>query len=231
MKRALYSLLLLLPALALAEPVTLRLKQKVGDVTRHSFTIKMTVENEPFSLLTEVQHRVAKVSDDQSLEIEEVVKYLTMVSGSETIDLTTEADNEPEESTLTFAANGQLTKSSVDEEDETLYRFADCMQFIAPEKAVEVGAKWSANYVTEKRPGAVAGSINFVFAAKEEVGGFSCAKVTFESKESEGDKPATGTGTFWIRITDGVLVQMNGKFSNLPFGEPVDAEVESKLIP
>ena len=120
MKRALYSLLLLLPALALAEPVTLRLKQKVGDVTRHSFTIKMTVENEPFSLLTEVQHRVAKVSDDQSLEIEEVVKYLTMVSGSETIDLTTEAENEPEESTLTFAANGQLTKSSVDEEDESV---------------------------------------------------------------------------------------------------------------
>ncbi|MBL8048831.1 MAG: hypothetical protein JNJ45_09120 [Chthonomonas sp.] len=224
-------LLVLVAPLAMADQkYDLARKAKVGDTSKQKIVMKMPFEGESFEYTMHETAKVVKVEEDGTVELEQVTEYVKLITGGETIDLTTE-ELEPEKATEKYAKNGKFLSAEDMDGDDTIFRIHHLVDFIRPDKVVGKGDEWTFEFDTKDRSGAKSGAAKFKFAEVEKVGSFECAKVTFSAEEKEGDKPATSEGTYWIRLSDGAMIKGEVKCKNFPDEEPTDAELTFELMP
>lgn len=228
--------LLLLTSLATAgnfaeEKYDLSIRRKVGDVQTRQIVMKLQEDGAPFEYTLSERSKLAKVGEDGSLEFETVVTYLKMVAGGETIDLAGEAEIEPETSKEKVAKNGKFLSADNIEGDDTVFRVHHLLDFIRPDSVVGIGTEWTHEFDTEKREGAVKGSIKFKVESKQKVGAFECLKISFKSAESEGADPGSAEGATFIRISDGAVIKSSAKIKNFPYESPIEAEISQELVP
>lgn len=130
-----------------------------------------------------------------------------------------------------FSVNGAYLPSQ-DDKGRMAARFGNLTAFVFPEKAVAIGESWQYEVKANPKVGTWAASSTYKLLGKETIGDFDAYKTEVDYQESEGDEwqRLSATGTRWISVEDGILVQEK-LYVKAPYGvETLHIEIESKRV-
>lgn len=210
------------PALA-DETFDLRRPPKEGVNLTFALTAEFDFGGMTGKFLSDLGWKVLKVESDGRYRVETQMKGGRLDMGGQDMEM-------PEQpaSTLVFGPRGELIELIGEGTGADELRFQSLNMVVAPEKPVAVGDKWTYEIKGDSKKGSVDGVANYELAAVETVGGVRVLKITFNYKETKGDKPASSAGTFWVTADDNLLFRMEAQYTNAPVGgapEPVDMKV------
>lgn len=213
---------------AAAETYTLIRTPKVGEKASYKFSAEMTFGDISVTISGKNSEEVEAVNEDGSYTIKSVQSDVVIKTPDEEQKM-----DGTETSNLTYAKDRVLKEAKGEEEaDPATIRLSLVTALRAPEKAVEIGAKWD---TTIKALGEDTYDVkaNYEILGKETVGKFECLKVKISSKEQGGDDPAEAEGTIWISATDFTTVKESITIKNAPIAlapTPIDLKVSSERI-
>lgn len=124
-------------------------------------------------------------------------------------------------STNTYSLNGDLisTKSAMGQENP---RMEQMTSFRYPDKALKPGESWT-RAVKGEKGGFVPAMATYTYVGPDKVGKWDCHKVTFDYKETAGEKPSSSKGTIWIDTVSGDAVKLDVTMKDVVFQDGMPA--------
>jgi hypothetical protein len=215
------SLFAAVPAIAGQGEVKIVWQPKAGQVSKY----KMEVDAEgdfgqgpmKIKVTMGLTNTVKSVSDKEVVIEGKTTDMKVMLDGNE-LPI---GDSGNDTSTNTYSLNGDLmsTKSAMGQENP---RMEQMTSFRYPDKALKAGDSWTREVKGEKG-GFVPATATYTYVGPDKVGKWDCHKVTFEYKETSGDKPSSSKGTIWIDTTTGDAVKLDVSMKDVVFQEGMPA--------
>ena len=127
--------------------------------------------------------------------------------------------------------NGQLLDILSAKRKTDDLRVASMTQFIAPDQGLSVGKGWRINLKQDAKAGVKATELVYRIAARENVRGQDCAKVSVTGSEVKLKGGLKSTGNVWVSVADGRIVKSAFVLENslLSGGQGTSATIEQEL--
>ncbi len=197
-------------------------KPKEGQDFTYSIKVESSASDTKVEFGAELGMKVVKVEPNGDYTIESVFKHPTVTINGEEQKI----DDEPEARSETekYNARGERIDTDKDKPDDSESdpfgsAIADVMDFIAPEKAVKIGDKWTREIPGNDKKGKRPAKVEYKLEGAEKVGDANALKITFTYKETEGEKPVTSEGTYYLDADDGSLIKMDATIESAPMAE------------
>ena len=215
-KIAIFGALLVAASASAQDTFSLKRSPTIGEVLNFKMEAKLSLQDKPLVISSSSSEKVLKIADDKSYTVESGQSDLKVTYDGKELP-SGDADSEKPRQ-VSYSELGMPLEIVGSAEDSSTkgYRLENMMSFIAPAKPVKVGDKWTAVYKSNAKTGTLAASGSYEFLALEAVAGTDCLKVKVDYKEVSGDKPATGSATFWLSKKDFTLVKLDAKLTNTP---------------
>jgi len=212
MRRALLPLILI-PALAFSQAVTLKRSPKVGDTLKYRATLIFTVYGNDFFYTSLITDKVTDVAKDGSYTVASTQAEIKARAGQD-FPVQQGANQVSHE---LFDARGHVMDLKEDKSSEG-WRFAYLSCFILPDKPVAKGDTWTATLparADRQTPGA---SVIYTSEGMDPnpVDGISALKVDEKYAENSQSNKASKTGTVWVDPKDGTVVKVEEQWRNAP---------------
>lgn len=193
-------------------------------VVEHSLlpTVKVgQVLNYNFSSTYEIGSAKAKFSSNVKMTIDDLVENKTIVFKNEQSKSTLNFDGKDVKSDdssykTTFKLTGEFVSMDPEPTPEQA-RFGNVMQMIVPDDKVRIGSKWTWTTKGTSVTDGVGVKGNGECLALEDHMGVICAKVKYVQFETDTDRPARGTMTVWFSVADGMPMEVQADYVNMPF--------------
>ena len=119
---------------------------------------------------------------------------------------------------LTYALNGQYLDTEMERYSPLAARLGNMTALILPSKPLKTGDVWTHKVQSDANTNTRAATATFKLVGSEQIGKWQTYKISFEYEETEGSEweRMSATGTKWISMEDGTLVQEQLKIGNLP---------------
>jgi hypothetical protein len=134
----------------------------------------------------------------------------------------------------TYKADGTVLDVKGEGVEMGGYRMANLLAAIMPEKPIKAGDTWTSSVKGDAKKGTVDVNGTYKFEAVEKGDSGETAKVTYELKETNGEAPATVSGTAWLELKTGNLIKIESKWKDVPVPgapTPVTGTMTMVLIP
>lgn len=193
---------------------SLKRTPKQNDSLTYSLQMDLVYAGEKTQISQKIDMKVVKV-DSKGVFTEEVTEHdgKILVKGIELeMDTPEVRKQQTDERGIVFDLGSKNLKSSD-------YRAAQIHQFVAPEKPILLGAKWSYEYKANAKRGTENAQIDYQLEGLEKIGTTECAKVKWHFKETQGKKPIDASGYAWIRLSDNVMYKYSAQATNFPMGD------------
>lgn len=204
---------LALTALALAafDGFTIKKTPKVGDTHKYKQLGKFDVQGQSLEFEAIATDKVTKIDDKGNYSIEENTSDVK-INGMDT------PTGQPA-TTTTYNPKGEIIDLKADVVSPAVRRLANMALFIMPEKDVRVGDTWSYDMKADAKNEIPSGTCKYSLLGEDKVNGIDALKIKFSIKET-GTDPASSDGTVWLGKSDGALLKMSTKWSNVPVPGP-----------
>ncbi|HXH60436.1 MAG TPA: hypothetical protein VNI20_03670 [Fimbriimonadaceae bacterium] len=205
---------LLVAALATASTlgaITLKRTLKLGDKNNYKLDVQMNMQGQDISVTADISEVVAEINNDGT--------YAIKSSTANLIAHTANGDfpaGEDHDTTTTYDTKGNILKIDGGEMDDSTYRTAAIMNFLWPDKPVDVGSTWTIEQEANKDKGVNAMTYKYSVEAREQKNGHDTFKIKFSNVEKEGG--ASSSGNVWIDVKSGVAVRTEGQLTGVPMG-------------
>lgn len=186
-------------------------KVNVGDDFVYTINSESTSQGAKLVFTGTDTQRVTRVSPDGTYTVESTVTAATVkLNQQEPVPI-------PEQppTTTTYAADGTI-QSIQSAAVASPYRYALMTMFIAPDKDVKRGDKWTRDFSADQQRGTVGSRVEFTVDRMERINGVECYKIRVNYRETAGQRPATASGFIWISQADGWLVRSDLDLKNAP---------------
>lgn len=134
---------------------------------------------------------------------------------------------EEETGSSTFSLDGELISTKSDSGMGNI-RLEQMSTFLYPDRAVKPGETWTRTVKGDKG-GKVNATATYTYQGTEKVGNWDCFKVTYDYKETQGEKPSTAKGTIWIDQATGDAVKLEATLKDVVFQDglpPMNATIK-----
>lgn len=229
---------LLLPAIIVSsaqaqlgvDMFNLRMTAPAGSEFKYKVQMNLMMNGEEIKLRGYNVMKVVSVDANGDYSVDATIKDATveMGGGEQAVpDNTATTKSNLKGEVLRVEANGEEAPAEG-------YRAPNIMSWSFEQSAYKVGDTITITRPASKTTGGVPSETVIKVVAYEEVLGIKAVKVEFSSKETSGDAPITFSGTGWIDPTVGMLVKMEGKFTNMLFAGapmPFDGNLSYNLVP
>ena len=215
--------ILLVAALAYAaDGIVLKYVYKKDSVSKTR--LKGTVNLAGQEVLVNMVNRtkVKDIDADGNVTLEDGIMEGTITIGGQEIPLGAQSAN------IVVMSPGGEVKKIGDKVETDAYRMQNLMAFVPSTDAVQVGSKWKREIPANKDTKAPGFKTEYTISGEENVGGADTFKIDYKALETEGDMPASVTGTFWISKLDCALIKGTAKWENVP--EPTSHQTISGTV-
>lgn len=194
-----------------ADGVVLKYVYKKDAVSKTRLKGNMNFSGSTVTVNMVNQSKVKEIDADGNITVEDGILEGTVTANGTEFPLGNQPAN-----VIIMSPNGEIKQIKGDNIGPEAYRMQNLMAFIPPAEAVQVGSKWKRELATNKDTKAPALKSDYSITGEEKVDGTDTFKVDYKSSETEGDTPATISGTFWISKEDCSLVKGTAKWDNVP---------------
>lgn len=227
-KLSLVSTVAALAAVGLALQATgLKVTAKEGDVRKYKLSGKMELGGMEAELSGTVNEKVTKVDDEGNITTYATQSLQVIINGS---PMTV-----PDQSSTTVMRPDGTTKEL---RGETVganeYRIATVNTVKLPDTPLEKDKTWTWDCPADPKTGVVHVKGEYKVLGDEKLHDIDTWKISTKVTELGGDTPASTEATVWLDKSNGRLVKVDGKGTNLPFSgapAPVSGTMVLDLIP
>lgn len=222
------SLLVAALAAAAVDSFTLKRTAKVGDASKSKIKIDFDYQGSPINVTIDAESKVLEVKEDGTILEETVQKNLVaMMAGTEVAH-----QEDAGKAKVTRDKRGIATEIDTEADGGNKWRNERIVTFVFPEKAVNIGDKWTHESKADKAKDIPAATSSFEIKGKESLKGKDVLKIAFEFKESGADDAITSTGNMWVSLATGEVLKAEGKIKNFPIPQtgPVDATWKQETV-
>jgi len=205
--------LLLIPALAFGQAVTLKRSPKVGEVLKYRVTLVFTIYSNDFFYTSIVTDKVTDLDKDGSYTVASTQDQIEASSGKA---FPVEKNPAPISYTV-YDAYGRVLDLKGEQAPEA-WRVAYLSCFVLPNKPVAKGDTWTATLpprADRQTPGA-----SVIYTSEgmdpEPVDGINVLRIDEKYAENSQSNRATKTGTLWVDPKDGTVVKMEEMWRSAP---------------
>lgn len=227
MKRAALGFLLTLAIAGVVgadELIPLKRVAKEGDELNYAFNLNFDVAGMTGVFKADAKEKVSAVKGSLPDKVDyTMTNGVVQVSGQE-------QEQDLDSYTASLDETGKVKSITGALQGVEGIRFARMQHMTYPTEGVKVGSKWTAKYDADATAGTPEQVNEYEVKAITEKDGVKTIEVAFKHEEKGGDAPATCTGTYTARGTDGVLVDLKFSFTNLVVaGYTISGEATRKL--
>jgi hypothetical protein len=195
---------------------SLRRARTADEVLKHQITAEFEMQGQKFSVSLIATDKVVKLTED-GFTYETSQSDMTVTVGGN--DVPADPGAKPE--TVRYLSNGLPVEFESGVSDDNI-RINAVVAFVAPDKPVKVGEKWTVNSQFTK-------PIELVYSgellAVEKVGDVEAVKVKMEVKDKSAKPGTSSTSTYWLNAKDFSLIKGEGSVTRAPMTglpDPID---------
>jgi hypothetical protein len=209
-------------AVAVQGPVTIAWKPKAGQSAKYHIEI---VPETPFEMkfTMDITSKVVKVEGDK-ISVESAISNSKLFMNGQ--EQPGNMDSPP--SVAVFDPLHEVWAHEIPE--GPFARMNDANNYVFPSGPVSPGESWKRKRVATKELGNQDSEASFTYDGEETVGRWKCHKVKFAFKETKGARPIINTGTLWLSIDDGQLVQSETSLLDFEYQEGMYGNSKSKTV-
>lgn len=185
---------------------SLRWYPKAGDKLSYEMSVKSSGGPTTFEAVGVVEFEVTAGAGQAGYSIKSTSKGMLVKMMGEEV-----RDDRQNPVLAKHGPDGRIVSLKTDTGDIETYRMGAITKFVGPPMPVKVGDSW--RYVREReRPAGVpAWETSYKFEKIVEAGGKRYAEVSFIQRETSGDKPRSGQGSWRIELSTGIPESLEAK--------------------
>jgi hypothetical protein len=193
------------------DAVTLVHSAKVGEVLVYKVKTDIDIGGHKSTVTSKVTEKTSTVDKNGDYSVESVYSDVEVTSlGGSPTEMTQPSD------TISFKADGELSKLVGPKIDGPAVRLAEMLVFKLPTAPVKIGDTWPGDIAADPKTQAAPAKVAYKVTGREKLGTFDCLVVSVKYQESAGDKPASCDQTVWIDVATATLVKRQAVIKNVP---------------
>lgn len=202
-------------ALAAADSYDLIWKPKSGDVMSYKLALELVLVPTNATFTSDLNVRVTDVRANGDYTVETYIKNLkASYEGSERTFPDAPA------STDSYNAKGEpISKLPTEGDDPVSAIVSQITDFYVPDKPAKLHDSWTKTVKGDAKLHIVGFKTTYTLVDFEPLGSGQVARVQFDYKRTQGDKPAQARGTFLLDSTNYALAGFNADVKNLVLSE------------
>ncbi len=205
--------------------INLRVIPTQGTFYEYKMTGTMSMANTEVKVGMSVTEKITKTTE------EGWIVEVTQEEG--VIEYNGEQEQMPSmKQTVTYNLDGTIKEIVAPEQDANTYRLSQFSTVYRPEEKMKLDVPVTFEYEADASKGTPAATGTYTYVADEKFKTLDTWKITFSYKETEGETPASNTGTFWLQKDTGILVKYEQNWVNAPIsmGSTVNGKFTTELV-
>jgi hypothetical protein len=206
----------------------LKMTAKVGNIHKYKMSGEMTLAGMEAKIKANITDKVTKVEDNGNI---------TSISTQSNMEI--EFNGSPIEAPDSMTTNvvrpdGTTVEIRSENVSPAEYRIATIQTLKLPDFALAKDKTWTWDCPSDAKTGVVHAKGEYKVLGDEKIHDIDTWKISTKVTELEGDTPASSEATVWISKTDGTMVKLDAKGTNMPFPAapaPVSGTISIDLIP
>ncbi len=210
-------------AMAGVDAVNIKWKPKAGDTAKYKISAKANIAGSEMNFGAAMSTKVVEVKADGNIVVEEKQSDMKIMFGDQDMSSMAPA---AVTGTTTMKPNGEVVSRKSDSEMDNP-RMEAALEFVYPEKELNVGDSWSIKRDADSGKGLFARETTFTYEGTEMVGKWNCYKIKVAFKEVGAPTNMEASGYSWVSVEDGSQVKGSYKLKNVEFAPgapPSDAD-------